>query len=377
MRNQKNNVEQASRLSSSNVVQASSLSVSNVAQASSLLKKHRQDACSTLIKAITLIAILAICTISSFAENANYKPFTGNFSVAEIKKSTIYEFKDGKQINAIKLRGSGPLLGIFHKLTNGNLLVTFKYGIFEYSPDGKKVVFEYNCKKTGYCVSWCKRLENGNTLIAETGKQEYVDGDKKQPVVNEVPHIIEVSPDGKIIKRIDFEFSTGLGKEGRSVYQMRGVRQIKNGSFVVAHQNAGIVNEYSSNGKFLREILNTKGTNAKAKGSPISVFECYNENIVIGTAEGSKGAGVYEINKTNEIVWSLTYEDMPKEAMLQYLTDVKKLKNGNYLIVNNCGHNKNWNGYPLLEVSPNKKIVKVFKDNKILKSVVHFRLEDE
>ncbi len=59
MRNQKNNVEQASRLS-----------VFNVEQASSLFKKHRQDACSTLIKTIVIFAIFAMCVSRSFAELA-------------------------------------------------------------------------------------------------------------------------------------------------------------------------------------------------------------------------------------------------------------------------------------------------------------------
>ncbi len=51
-----------------NVEQASSLSNSNVAQASSLLKKHRQDACSTLIKTVAIVAIFAICVSRSIAD---------------------------------------------------------------------------------------------------------------------------------------------------------------------------------------------------------------------------------------------------------------------------------------------------------------------
>ncbi len=89
MRELKNNVEQASRLSNS-----------NVKQASSVLKKHRQDACSTL-KTITLaITIFALCTVRSFAQIAEEKTPAYAANIPDLKEV----FKDPQFIiNASKL----------------------------------------------------------------------------------------------------------------------------------------------------------------------------------------------------------------------------------------------------------------------------------
>ncbi len=87
-----------------NVVQASSLSVSNVVQASSLLKKYGQDARSTLIKTLAIVAISAICANLSFAEVAENpketKPPAYAANVPDFKEV----FKDPQFIiNASKL----------------------------------------------------------------------------------------------------------------------------------------------------------------------------------------------------------------------------------------------------------------------------------
>ncbi len=77
-----------------NVAQASRLSNSNVVQASSLLKKHRQDACSTLIKTVAIVAISAICASRSFAQVHQQ-----SFSLEK------QELPEGKTMSYICVRG--------------------------------------------------------------------------------------------------------------------------------------------------------------------------------------------------------------------------------------------------------------------------------
>ena len=183
------------------------------------------------------------------------------------------------------------------------------------------------------------------------------------------PRIVEVSPEAAVLKTVELEFDADVGKRGYSRDQMRGVCQLPNGNFVAAHQASRVTNEYAADGKLVRTVL-------KTPGGPFSVFACANGNTVIGTMEAKKAA-VYEVDKAGQIVWQFGYDDAPPEAQWQYPTDVKKNAAGNYVVLQHHGHNREWAGFPLMEISPDKKIVRTHTDTKSLRDAMYFCFEDD
>ena len=154
---------------------------------------------------------------------------------------------------------------------------------------------------------------------------------------------------GKVVKRVDLEYPA---ETGRTMYQVRGVAQRDNGNIIVAHQNGSVVNEYSLDGKKVREIYKSK------RGQPCSLFICPNGNIVIGLIQGVN-SGVVEVDTAGKVVWQCRSKEASEAMQMEYITQVERLPNGNYLIANCYGHNKKkWAGLAIVEMSPDRKIVR-------------------
>jgi hypothetical protein len=77
---------------------------------------------------------------------------------------------------------------------------------------------------------------------------------------------------------------------------------------------------------------------------------------------------VREVNAKGREVWKISKEDFP-ELKLNWITGIEELPNGNLLICNWLGHNRNGKGIPLFEVTKKKKIVWYFTDNLLTKSI--------
>jgi len=158
-----------------------------------------------------------------------------------------------------------------YRLENGNTLIAESIAnrVIEVTPD-KEIVWEYT--DVGYPTD-TQRLENGNTLIA--------DRDNKR--------IIEVTPDKEVV----WEFS--IGEELKSLY---GVRRLANGNTLIANQ-------------------------------------------------GNISGGVFEITPDKEIVWE--YSGIIGASLGQ------RLENGNTLICD-------WGNHHVIEVTPDKEIVWEYSD---------------
>src|SRR4051794_37046173 len=121
-----------------------------------------------------------------------------------------------------------------HLLANGNVLLQQGFQkIVEVAPD-KSVVWEYDAgKMNGNAgqrieVHAFQRLENGLTMIAESGPGR----------------IIEVDKDGKIQREIH------LKRDHPNAHSdTRLARKIANGNYLVAHEADGFVREYDPTGK--------------------------------------------------------------------------------------------------------------------------------
>jgi hypothetical protein len=205
-------------------------------------------------------------------------------------------------------------------LKNGNVLMSTCgkiRGVREVTPD-KKIVWEY---KTTSEVWGCQRLKNGNTLVAESSARR----------------IIEVSPEGKIVKVIPVK------SLGRDHWGMRHARKLKNGNYLACLMDGKAVWEYDTSGKKIREI--------KMPDMAFSAIRLKNGNTVIGY----KG-GVIEVDPKDKVLWHLTQKDIP-DVKLYWICAIQRLDNGNTVVNNWFMHKRHTNSTPFFEVTPDKKVV--------------------
>lgn len=233
-------------------------------------------------------------------------------------------------------------------LPNGNLLFQSSWTkVTEMNPEGK-VVWEYDSATsngnsgTPLEVHSCQRLENGSTMISESG----------------VGRIIEVDRDGKL------QLEIKLTRDRPSKHSdTRLVRRTPAGTYLVAHEADGKVREYNREGKVVWEfevpLFGKKpagGHGPEAFGNHLfSVVRIANGNTLIGTGNGHS---VLEVNPKGEIVWKVEQDDLPG-IKLAWVTRVERLPNGNTRF-GNCHAGKDM---PLsIEVDPSKKVVWSYSD---------------
>ena len=233
-------------------------------------------------------------------------------------------------------------------LPNGNLLFQSSWTkVTELDPQGK-VVWEYDSATSNgnagvpLEVHACQRLENGLTMISESG----------------VGRLIEVDRDGKLVHEIK------LVRDRPSKHSdTRLVRSTPTGTYLVAHENDGKVREYNKEGKVVWEfevpLFGKKpagGHGPEAFGNHLfSVVRIGNGNTLIGTGNGHS---VLEVTPAKNIVWKLEQHDLPG-ITLAWVTQVSRLPSGNTLFVNCHAGPDN---PQIIEVTPEKKVVWTFKD---------------
>ncbi len=237
-----------------------------------------------------------------------------------------------------------------HVLANGNVLLQQGFQkIVEVAPD-KKVVWEYDSGKMNgnegqrIEVHAFQRLENGLTMIAESG----------------AGRIIEVDRNGKIQHLIP------LKREHPNAHSdTRLARKIENGNYLVAQEADGVVREYDSSGKVVWEFEvplfgKTKkgGHGPEAFGNSVfSAIRLANGNTLIGTGNGHS---VLEVTPRKEIAWKVEQNDLPG-ITLAWVTCIERLPNGNTMIGNCHAGPEN---PQFIEVTKEKKVVWTWQDFK-------------
>lgn len=235
-------------------------------------------------------------------------------------------------------------------LPNGNILTQQGFQkVVEIAPDGL-VVWEYNSAKMNgnegqrIEVHAFQRVENGLTMIAESG----------------AGRIIEVDKEGKIHKEVKLKRN-----KPNAHSDTRLVRKIANGNYLVAHEADGAVREYDAAGKVVWEFeVPLFGKERKGGHGPegfgnsvFSATRLANGNTLIG---GGNGHCVLEVTPAKEIVWKIEQNDLPG-ITLAWVTCVERLANGNTMI-GNCHAGPN--NPQFIEVTKDKKVVWSFKDFK-------------
>ena len=235
-------------------------------------------------------------------------------------------------------------------LPNGNIL--YQQGwtkILEVTRD-KKTVWEYDAaKKNGnegkrVEVHAFQRLDDGLTMIAESGTRR----------------IIEVDKDGNIRREVKLKVN-----KPSTHSDTRLVRKIVNGNYLVAHESDGAVREYDGMGAIVWDYdvplfgkERKPGHGPEAFGNSVfSAIRLVNGNTLIG---GGNGHCVLEVTPQKEIVWKVEQHDLPG-ITLAWVTRVERLANGNTRFGNCHAGPEN---PQFIEITKDKKAVWTFKDFK-------------
>lgn len=212
-----------------------------------------------------------------------------------------------------------------HLLSNGNILFHDSWTRTQELTLGKEVAWEYDSAtangNTGKKVDVhaFARLDNGETVIVESG----------------VGRIIHVDSEGKLVKSIP------LGEGGRK--KTRLMRVLENGNYLACAENPGVVTEYDGEGNVVWEYeIGTRVYGA---------IRLKNGNTLICSGSGNS---VVEVTPEKEIVWEIAKSVPGTDITLGWMTTLQELPNGNF-VVGNCHAGE---GQPqVFEITRDKRVV--------------------
>lgn len=281
--------------------------------------------CNMLIRPTTICLALVTATLASVCP-AQQTGTPRQFFAADYHKKIAALVKPDNSV-----AWSIPIRDIHdaQPLPNGNwLLQTSFTNVIELDKSGKEV-WRYDAGKTSdgkqVEIHAFRRLENGLTMIAESG----------------TTRILEVAQDGTIKHSIPLKVSKPDPHR-----DTRLVRPTPEGNYLVSHEAENLIREYRRDGSIAWE---------HNVGSKVySASRLANGNTLIGTGDGHS---VQEISPDHKIVWQISEKEIPN-VRLAWVTMVERLPNGNTWIVNCHGEEQ----AQILEVTPEKKVVWSFRD---------------
>ena len=232
---------------------------------------------------------------------------------------------------------------IYQVLPGGHVLYAYggkPTGVREIDRD-QKVVWDYQSKCPQ--VLGCRRLPNGNTLVAEQGPCRAVEVDRAGKVVRETP--LTTTEKGYHL-------------------QVRNVHKLANGNILAAHEGEGAVREVDPAGKVVWEYKNVENA-----GEAVRLA---NGNTLIACGTQKR---VIEVTPKGEVVWEFGPKDAPG-LNLTWISSLQVLKNGNY-VVGNFLRGQEGKGVHAFEVTRDKKVVWTFADHNLAKSVTTVRVLDD
>jgi outer membrane protein assembly factor BamB len=236
-----------------------------------------------------------------------------------------------------------------HMLPNGNILThTSHTRIVEINPQ-KEIVWSYESKpkdgnKGKVEVHAFQRLNNGDTMIAESGNSRIIEVNKAREIVKTIPLQV-TKPDAHRDTRM--------------------VRKLENEHYLVCHEGEGAVKEYDETGKVIWQYnldLNgrPRSNGHGPEGHGVEVYGAVrlpNGNTLIA---GGNNNRVIEVSPDKKIVWQVDQKELPG-ITLAWVTTLQVLPNGN-VIIGNCHAGPE--NPQLVEVTRDKKVVWTFKDFK-------------
>ena len=218
-------------------------------------------------------------------------------------------------------------------LDNGNVLIAWSDEVKEINPqENDTVVFHYRLSAVNKEIGTAQRLSNGNTLIAELGKE---------------PKLLEITTDGTVAVTVNLKPETD-----NAHMQTRMARKLANGNYLVPHLLAFNVKEYNSQGEVIRVLktdLESLGGRA-AENWPFTAIRLVNGNTLVNLTHGNK---TVEFDEAGNIVWKISNADFPDLKPFDDPCGGQRLPNGNTVITSYHATK----GIKVFEVTRDKKMV--------------------
>jgi len=185
---------------------------------------------------------------------------------------------------------------IFEVLPNGNVLYAYggkPTGVREVTRQGQEV---WNYVSKCPQVLGCKRLANGNTLVAEQGPCQAV----------------EVSPKNEVVR------VTPLKTSHESFHlQVRNIEKLPNGNILAAHEGEGAVREVDADGHVVWEYTGVENAGDAQRLPNGNTIVC---NYLPGSFLG-KQPQAFEVTRDKHVVWEFTDHARFKTVNQIYLLD--------------------------------------------------------
>lgn len=289
---------------------------------------------------LRFLAFTLLFTARSFAEDA---PVKHRLLLAEYGSSANRLVELDAEGKLVWEHQPPSTMVIFEPLPNGNILYGYggkPTGVREITARGVEV-FNYVSKSTQ--VFGCRRLANGNTLVAEQGPAQAV----------------EVNAKGEVVR------TTPLTTNHADPHlQVRNVHQLANGNILAAHEGEGAVREVDAAGKVVWEYTGV--------ANAADALRLANGNTLIACGTQKR---VIEVTPDKQIAWEFGAADAP-ELNLTWIFSVQQLKNGN-LIVGNFLRGQEGKGAHVAEVTREKKVVWKWADHTLVKALTTVRVIGE
>jgi hypothetical protein len=159
--------------------------------------------------------------------------------------------------------------------------------------------------------------------------------------------LFEISRSGEITKELIIPTN-----DSNPHAQFRNIRKTQEGNYLIGYFHGDKVCEFSGSGKLLHTFTLPENSNV------YSAVRLENGNTLIACGDAHQ---LIEINKKNEIVWSIKENDLPGHP-LRFVAGVQRLRNGNTVICNWGGHGHKKQQAQIIEVTPDKKVVYEIND---------------
>ena len=224
-------------------------------------------------------------------------------------------------------------------LPSGNILLAVSkdkehpggYAI-ELTRDGQ-IVFQYKGMQSE--VNTVQAVGNGRYMLTEAGDK---------------PRIVEVDLEGKVLSETPITAQTK-----NHHLQTRMSRKLPNGNYLVPQLLDKVVREYAPDGKIVWEA---KTPEEPKEAWPFTAIRLPNGNTLTTCTHGLL---VVEFDPAGTIVWQISNTDLPS-PLLKDPCGAQRLPNGNTVITSygqsGAGQVK------MLEVTPEKKVVWTYRDDK-------------
>jgi hypothetical protein len=218
-------------------------------------------------------------------------------------------------------------------LENGNVLIAWSDEVKEINPQkNDAVVFHYRLSAVNKEIGTAQRLANGNTLIAELGKE---------------PKLLEITTDGTAAVMVNLKPETD-----NAHMQTRMARKLANGNYLVPHLLAFKVKEYNPQGEVVRVLktdLDSIGGRA-AENWPFTAIRLEDGNTLVNLTHGNK---TVEFDEAGNIVWQISNADFTDLKPFDDPCGGQRLPNGNTVITSYHASK----GIKIFEVTRDKKLV--------------------